>query len=149
MSLALSVEKITGTGRSTKDMKKTNMWISLCMILFISACTSQGQDIDVSGTWAGVTTVPGASQPDQLNLDIVKEGNKLVGTISDSMSVVAYGKCKGMYIKNDILTFAFDVTDGHDVFPAQVKLTIDANTMTGTWSTPDGEGAEITLQRKK
>jgi hypothetical protein len=130
-------------------MKKGTVWGFFLVWLVFSCSAVVTPEHDFTGTWVGETEIPNETELDQLTLILAKKDGKWMGTLTDSMEVATDGKCKNLKISDDVMTFDFDVTDGYDVFPVNVKLKISGDTMTGAWSTPDGYSADINLKRKK
>ncbi len=121
----------------------------LAFLLAFSNGISFSQEVDITGTWKGETEVPDASEPDKLTLVIEKIEGKYTGTISDSMGMLQEEKCEDIELKDDTLTFKFNVFTGEEYLSVYTTLTVEGDKMSGYWETEDGNSAAIELERSK
>lgn len=129
--------------------KATSFMALLAFLLAFSNGISFSQEVDITGTWKGETEVPDASEPDKLTLVIEKIEGKYTGTISDSMGMLQEEKCEDIELKDNTLTFKFNVFTGEEYLSVYTTLTVEGDKMSGYWETEDGSSAAIELERSK
>lgn len=129
--------------------KATSFMALLAFLLAFSSGISFSQEVDITGTWKGETEVPDASEPDKLTLVIEKIEGKYTGTISDSMGMLQEEKCEDIELKDNTLTFKFNVFTGEEYLSVYTTLTVEGDKMSGYWETEDGNSAAIELERSK
>jgi hypothetical protein len=131
-------------------MKKTASALTLFAFLLVLSCgMSFSQQADFSGTWVGSTEVPDAEELDILTLVLKKEEGKYSGTITDSMGMLQNTEIEGVEIKDNTITFTFQVDTGEEYLSVTTSLTLKGDKMSGYWETDDGNSATIELERKK
>jgi len=136
--------------RKERGMKKATSFMALlAFLLAFSSGISFSQEVDITGTWKGETEVPDASEPDKLTLVIEKIEGKYTGTISDSMGMLQEEKCEDIELKDNTLTFKFNVFTGEEYLSVYTTLTVEGDKMSGYWETEDGNSAAIELERSK
>lgn len=129
--------------------KSTSFMALLAFLLAFSSGISFSQEVDITGTWKGETEVPDASEPDKLTLVIEKTEGKYSATITDSMGMLQDEKCEDIELKDDTLTFKFNVFTGEEYLSVYTTLTVEGDKMSGYWETEDGNSAAIELERSK
>ena len=131
-------------------MKKTASALTLFVFLLVLSCgMSFSQQADLSGTWIGSTEVPDAAEPDMLTLVLKKEEGKYSGTITDSMGMLQETKIENVELKDNTLTFTFQVDAGGAYLTVSASLTVKGDKMSGYWETDGGDSAPIEMERKK
>jgi len=131
-------------------MKKTSTLLALtAFVLALSGGILASSASDITGTWVGETNVPDVFEPDMLTLNIAKKEGSYVGTISDSVGYASETQCENLTFEDNQLKFTFDISDGYSVETIYITLKVAGDTMTGVWENDAGDGAEITMQRKK
>ncbi len=131
-------------------MKKTTSALTLFIFLLVFSCgMSFSQQADLSGTWVGSTDVPDSPEPDLLTLILKKEEGKYSGIITDSMGMLQETKIENVELKDNTLTFTFQVNTGEEFITVYTSLTVKEDKMSGSWSTDEGESAPIEMERKK
>ncbi len=123
--------------------------VTTAALVMISFGWILGVQSDVTGTWVGETAVPDALEPDILTLVLEMKQGKLAGKLSDSMGYAQDAECLDIKYEENELTFYFEISDGYDVQPIYFSLKVEGDGMAGTWSNDAGEGAEVTLKKKK
>ncbi len=129
--------------------KSTSFMALLAFLLAFSSGISFSQEVDITGTWKGETEVPDASEPDKLTLVIEKTEGKYSATITDSMGMLQDEKCEDIELKDNTLTFKFNVFTGEEYLSVYTTLTVEGDKMSGYWETEDGNSATIELERSK
>jgi len=131
-------------------MKKAASFIAL--FAFLSAFSSGisfSQAVDITGIWKGETEVPDAAEPDKLTLVLEKKEGKYAGTITDSMGMLQDEKCADIELKDNTLTFNFNVFTGEEYLRVYATLTVEGDKMSGHWETEDGNSGAIKMERSK
>jgi len=131
-------------------MKKTASALTLFVFLLVLSCgMSFSQQADFSGTWVGPTEVPDAPEPDILTLVLKKEEGKYIGTISDSMGMLLDTEIEGVEIKDNTISFNFQVDAGGNYMTVNTSLTLKEGKLIGYWEIDDGSSATVEMERKK
>ena len=131
-------------------MKKISILLALtAFVLVLSGGALARWSSDITGTWVGETTVADAFEPDKLTLVIEKKDDSYVGTLSDTHGFASEAQCENLTFEDNQLKFTFDISDGYSVETIYITLKVEGDTMTGVWENDAGDGAEITMQRKK
>ena len=118
-------------------------------LLAVSIGVFFGGAIDLSGTWVGETEVPDMVEPDGLTLIIEEVDGKYHGTISDTMGMLEDVECMDLELKENELTFNFEVFTGAEYMTVYVTLTVEGDEMGGYWETADGSSAAVDLKRQE
>jgi hypothetical protein len=101
---------------------------------------------DIVGTWLGKTEIPEAGL-DEVTLVITKTETGYAGQASDTLGYVAQNtEIKDIQLKDAELTFSFPLVDGQTV---ALRLTVEADKMTGMWTTSEGATGTIVFEKKK
>ena len=101
---------------------------------------------DFTGTWIGKTEVPNAGL-DEITLVVQKKEAVYTGIMSDTLGYLAPGtELKEIKIEGNDMTFQFPLIDGTLM---SAKLTYKDEALTGAWAHPEGDMAEMKLERKK
>ncbi len=131
-------------------MKKTASVLTLFVFLLVLSCgMSFSQQVDFSGTWVGPTEVPDAPEPDMLTLILKKEEGKYSGTITDSMGMLQDTEIEGVEIKDNTITFNFQVDAAGTYLSVFTSLTVNGDKLIGYWESAEGDSASIEMERKK
>jgi len=129
-------------------MKKS--FSCVCFALLLLAIPSgllSAQDVDISGTWVGATYIPDMPEPDEITLILEKDNGGYLGTISDMMGMADDAECEEIVFEDKTLSFIIQVFTGYEFLEISVTLTIDGNSMSGTWQAQDGSMGDIELER--
>jgi len=127
-------------------MNRRSLWV-WCGLALLSAGLIAASQTDLTGTWLGSTQVPNVGE-DKLTLALKRDASAYGGIISDTAGLVAEQAIRNVTFEAAVLAFDISVNDGSATFPVHISLKIEGDKMTGTWSTEEGESAEITLARK-
>jgi len=119
------------------------------VFLLISFGPTLALQSSITGTWVGETAVPDALEPDILTLVLEMKDAKLAGKLTDSMGYAQDADCLDLEYGENELEFYFEISDGYDVQPIYISLKVEGDSMIGTWANDQGEGAEVTLKKKK
>ena len=123
------------------------------VLLLVMSCAgaavgAAARAADLSGTWVGVTQVPGIGE-DRLKLDLKADGAGYTGLMTDAAGIVVANPITKVKVEGALLTFDIVVNNGSPEFPVHVSVKADGDTLTGSWATDEGESAPFTLTRQK
>lgn len=109
----------------------------LLSILLLSACASPGADFDIRGEWSYTMTASDGNTYD--NGTITFSGEPTQGTYHQvNVYQVEY--------EGDFSVLGTDLTlTGDETWEGTI---VDANTLSGTWTHPDGASGTFTASRK-
>jgi hypothetical protein len=131
-------------------MKKTLLiliFAALALALLVGGVFAQKKP-DVIGTWIGYAIVGGGGRVD-ITIVIDKGEAGYTGKISDSTGMVPESPLKEIVFKEGKVTFEFDFAEGAESRPIKIELTLDNETLKGSWFDPDGNSDIIELTLKK
>ena len=120
----------------------------LVMLLATVVVGAAARAADLSGTWVGVTQVPGLGE-DRLKLELKADGAGYTGLMTDAAGIVVANPITKVKVEGALLTFDIVVNNGSAEFPVHVSMKADGDTLTGSWATDEGESAPLTLTRQK
>lgn len=103
---------------------------------------------DVIGTWLGTAVVGDGSQV-EITVVIEKAEAGYSGKLSDSTGMVPETPLRQIALKDDKLTFEFDLPQGAETSLIKIELLLDNETLKGVWFDPDGNSGAIELALKK
>jgi hypothetical protein len=143
--------KVTTPAERRTIMKKTNL-ILLCAVLVLAAVVTSSfaqevDQVDLSGTWTGYTTLGDGSRAD-FNLVLEKAGESYTGKINDDAGMIPGMAIKNVIYKDRILAFEIDYSDGMGTIPIRIELKFEGEALKGSWMGPNGESNIIELGRK-
>jgi hypothetical protein len=132
-------------------MMKKSLWIILCLTIalfvVIGGVFAQSK-AGIVGTWAGHTFVGDGMQAEFIL--IVDKGNEgLTARITSETGMVPDMTCRNVAFAENKLTFDIDFPNGMDVVLISIGLTLEGDTLKGSWADPDGSTDTIELARKK
>lgn len=120
--------------------------VTLALLVLIGGLLAQTKP-DVTGTWVGYAIV-GDGQPVDFQVQISKSGNAYTGKLSDMAGMIPETEMREIVLKDKLLTFEFDFSDGMNFVLIRIELTLDADTLKGRWFDPDGNSDIVDLARK-
>ena len=103
---------------------------------------------DVIGTWLGTAVVGDGSQV-EITVVIEKTEAGYSGKLSDSTGMVPETPLRQIALKDNKLTFEFDLLQGAETSLIKIELLLDKETLKGVWFDPDGNSGAIELAFKK
>ena len=134
-------------------MKKTLLIpaaTALAVLILVGGVFAQKKP-DVTGTWIGYAIVGGGGRVD-ITI-VINKGEKgeagYTGKISDAAGMVPESPLKNIVLKDGKLAFEFDFAEGAESVLIKIELTLDNETLKGSWFDPDGNSDIIELTLKK
>lgn len=118
------------------------------MLIFING-TVLSQEVNVSGTWVGETTVPDEMEPDKVTLILEKANGEYKGKVTDAFGFAMEAELEDVKLEGNELTANFLIFDGYEYVRIYFVLTVEGDTMKGRWESEGGDSAEIELHRQK
>jgi hypothetical protein len=103
---------------------------------------------DVVGTWVGYAIVGDGSRVD-ITVVIDKGEAGYTGKLSDATGMVPESPLKEIVFKDGKLVFAFDFAEGTGTMLIKIELTLDTETLKGSWFDENGGSGLIELTLKK
>lgn len=117
-----------------------------CLLLWPLAVSAQ--DVDLTGTWVGETEVPNAMEPDAITMVITKTEEEYRIVLSDSMGMLLEEDAEDIVYKDNELSFNFSVYTGEMYLRVYMTLSVEGETMNGTWETEEGDTGTIVMTKK-
>ena len=102
----------------------------------------------VVGTWAGTAVVGGGEQI-EIVVVLAKAEGGYSGKLSDTAGMVPESDLRQIALKDNKLSFEFDLDEGGGPTLIKIELVVDGETMKGAWFDPDGNSGAIELALKK
>ena len=130
---------------------KKSLWILLCLTIALLAVIGGvfGQSkAGIVGTWSGHTFVGDGARTEFI-LVVDKGSEGLTARITSETGMVPDMTCRNVAFSENKLTFDIDFPGGMDVVLISVGLTLEGDTLKGSWADPNGETDIIELARKK
>jgi hypothetical protein len=117
---------------------KTGFAIALALGLFLSANLLAQKPADMVGTWVGLATLEGMSEPNEFTLVLeVKEG-KLAGHITDQYGTMYETPIDEIELEKGVFSFSALVTGpGGEQVKIVLKMNVDGDSMEGTLELPE------------
>jgi hypothetical protein len=132
-------------------MMKKSLWIILCLTIalfvVIGSVFAQSK-AGIVGTWAGHTFVGDGTRAEFI-LIVDKGSEGLTARITSETGMVPDMTCRNVAFAENKLTFDIDFPEGMDVVLISIGLTLEGDTLKGSWANPNGETDIIELARKK
>ena len=131
-------------------MKKTSSILGLLAFsIFLFSGAAFCQEVNLSGTWVGETTVPDATDPDQVTLILEKTNGGYTGKVTDAFGYAMDSELEDVEFEDKELTANFLIYDGEQYVRVFFTLTVEGDTMKGFWESESGDSAAVELHRKK
>ena len=131
-------------------MKKSTTILTLSaflLVLFNGAVWSQ--QVDLSGTWVGETSVPDEIDPDKVTLILEKTNGEYKGRVTDAFGFAMEAELEDIEFKESQLTASFLIFTGEEYLKIYFTLTVEGDTMKGRWESEAGDSAPIELHKQK
>jgi hypothetical protein len=103
---------------------------------------------DIAGTWTGTAVVGGGEQI-EIIVVLAKAEAGYSGKLSDTAGMVPESDLRQIVLKENKLTFEFDLDEGGGPRLIKIELAVEGETMKGVWFDPDGNSGAIELALKK
>lgn len=118
----------------------------LFLVMILSAGLIFAASEDLSGTWEGGTYVDG--NPVTLTLVLTKTESGYTGKMSDDVGFTQDTEIENVKLEGKEMSFSFTADNGSDYLTVFVKVTIEGDTMTGTWESEDGNSGEVEMKKQ-
>lgn len=105
--------------------------------------------IDVAGTWTGTAVVGDGGEQVEILVVLAKAEAGYSGKLSDATGMVPETDLRQILLKDNKLSFEFDLDTGGGPSLIKIELTVEGETMKGVWFDPDGNSGAIELALKK
>ena len=103
----------------------------------------------VVGTWIGPATVNDQGTGFDITVVLAKVETGYAGTLSDASGAIPESPLREIVFKDSKLTCLFDLPDTMEAVLISIELTLENETLKGTWSGSDGSSGTIELTLKK
>ena len=128
-------------------MKKTLLipaFAALALVLLVGGVFAQKKP-EVIGTWIGFAVASG----NQVDLTVVIDKGEAgyTGKISDATGMIPESPLKNIVFKDGKLAFEFDMAS--ESMLIKIEMTLENETLKGSWFDPDGNSDIIELTLKK
>jgi hypothetical protein len=118
-------------------------------VLAGTAFSQAPKKADIVGTWVGTAIGGDGVTPIEITAVIDKTATGYAGKLGDSAGLVPESAMREIVFKDNKLTFDFDLAQGTGTALIKIELTLEAETLKGVWSDPDGNSGSIELKLKK
>jgi hypothetical protein len=105
--------------------------------------------IAVLGTWTGTAVVGDGGEQVEITVVLAKAEAGYAGTLSDASGMVPETQLRQITLKDNKLSFEFDLDTGGGATLIKIELAVEGETMKGAWSDPDGNSGAVDLALKK
>lgn len=102
----------------------------------------------LAGTWNG-SAVVGDGQQVEIIVVLVRAEAGYTGKISDATGMVPETELRQIVLKDNKLSFEFDLDEGGGPTLIKIELAVEGETMKGVWFDPEGNSGVIELALKK
>lgn len=130
---------------------KKSLLIILCLTIALLAVIGgvfAQSKAGIVGTWAGHTFVGDGTRAEFI-LIVDKGSEGLTARITSETGMVPDMTCRNVAFAENKLTFDIEFPSGMDVVLISIGLTLEGDTLKGSWADPDGSTDIIELARKK
>jgi hypothetical protein len=117
---------------------KTKSALVLLLGAGVSITLMAQKPADLVGTWAGMATLEGMSEPNELTLVMELEEGKLKGHMTDQYGTMNEALLSEIKLEQGVFSFSVPAvgTDGQELM-CLLKMKIDGDSMQGELSIPD------------
>lgn len=123
--------------------------LAILSVLAGTALSQVPKKADIVGTWVGTAMGGDGATPIDITAVIDKTATGYTGKLSDTAGMVPESAMREIVFKDNKLTFDFDLAQGSGTILIKIALTLEAETLKGAWSDPDGNSGPIELKLKK
>ena len=103
----------------------------------------------VVGTWIGTATVDNQATGFDITMVLAKAETGYVGKLSDASGAIPESPVREIVFKDNKLTCLFDLPETMGAMLISIELTLENETLKGTWSGSDGSSGAIELTLRK
>jgi hypothetical protein len=133
----------------TRSMRLSAVALAVLAVLAVPALAQAPKKADVVGTWTGPAVVSDDGNTVDIIVVIDKAEGGYSGKLSDTSGLVPESPLRKLEFKDNKLSFEFDLAQGMDTTLIRIELALEADTLKGAWSDPDGNTGAISLTLKK
>jgi hypothetical protein len=133
----------------TRSLRRPAAALAFFALLSVPALAQAPQKADVLGTWTGTAVVGDGDNTVDIIVVIDKAEGGYAGKLSDTSGMVPESPLRKIEFKDNKLSFEFDLAQGMDATLIKIELTLEADTLKGAWTDPDGNSGAISLALKK
>ncbi len=123
--------------------------LAALFVLAGAAFPQAPKNADIVGTWVGTAMGGDGVTPLEITVVIDKTAVGYSGKLGDTAGMVPESAMREIVFKDNKLTFDFDLAQGAQTLLIKIELTLEAETLKGVWSDPDGNSDTIELKLKK
>jgi len=133
----------------TRSLRPAAAALAVLTVLAVSVLAQAPKKADVVGTWTGPAVVNDNGDSVDIIVVIDKAESGYSGKLSDTSGMVPESPLRKIEFKDNKLTFEFDLAQGMDTTLIKIELALEAETLKGAWTDPDGNSGAISLTLKR
>jgi hypothetical protein len=133
----------------TRSLRLSAAALAVLAVLAVPSLAQTPKKADVVGTWTGPAVVSDDGNTVDIIVVIDKAEGGYSGKLSDTSGLVPESPLRKIEFKDNKLSFEFDLAQGMDTTLIKIELALEADTLKGAWSDPDGNTGAISLTLKK
>ena len=122
--------------------------VAALLVLVLAVGAFAQKKPDIAGTWTGFAIVGDGSRVD-LTAVLEKGQAGYTGKISDATGMIPESPLKNIAFKDKKLTFELDLAQGTESQLIKIELTLEGETLKGTWLDSEGNSDIVELTLKK
>ena len=133
-----------------------NRSLSVPIVLLAGLCVLVGtvfpqapKKSDIVGTWIGLATVDNQGTGFDITMVLAKVEAGHAGKFSDASGAIPETELRDVVFKDNKLTCLFDLPETMGSMLISMELTLENETLKGTWSGSDGSSGTIELALNK
>ena len=114
-----------------------------------SAFPQAPKKADIVGTWIGPATVNSQGTGFDITVVLAKVETGYAGKLSDASGAIPEAPLREIVFRDNKLTCQFDLPEAMGAMLISIELTLEGETLKGTWFGSDGSSGGIELALKK
>lgn len=119
-------------------MKVKVRWtLIMALMLFASFGLSAQKPADLVGTWVGMATLEGETEPNELTLVLELEEGELSGHLSAQIGGIDKVPIVDITLEKDVFSFSLSVETPNGVFMLNFKMNVSGDNMEGELEIPE------------
>lgn len=130
--------------------------LSVPIVLLAGLCVLAGtafpqgpKKADVVGTWTGLATVDNQGTGFDISMALAKVEAGYAGKFSDASGAIPETELRDVVFKDNKMTCLFDLPETMGSLLISMELTLENESLKGTWYGSDGSSGTIELALKK
>jgi hypothetical protein len=104
---------------------------------------------NLSGTWTGSAVINGGASNEGFTLVLEKKAASYSGRVTTASGLAVEAEIRDVVFKDGKLSFKFDLNGNSDPDVITFEMTVEADAMTGTWSSSSGQGDKAEAKKQK